>query len=284
MPTRLTTGTVAPMADLDTSSFTTLRVEQRGAVAWIWLDRPEKYHAFDRVLCDELSGLWRTLRTVDSVRSVVLSATGNKAFCTGIDRDFVPADGGTAYDFSPFTYDDPGRLLGPKANDLWKPVVCAVNGMACGGAFYLLGEVDVIIAADHATFFDPHVTYGMPAVYEPLLMLHRGMPFGEVLRMTLLGNHERVSAERALEIGLVSELCPGSELEERAGWLADTIASAPAGPMQATLRTLWAGRELSRRQALDLGNTFLHLGMTEESLAEGQQAFAAGQRAKPRIR
>lgn len=272
------------MADADRTSFETLRVEQRDAVLWVWLDRPERYHAFDATMCAELSGLWRALRTDDSVRSVVLSATGDKAFCTGIDRDFVPAEGGADYDFSPFTYDDPGRLLGPKANDLWKPVVCAVNGMACGGAFYLLGEVDVLVAADHASFFDPHVTFGMPAVYEPLLMLHRGMPFGEVLRMTLLGNHERLSAQRAYEVGLVSEVCPSAELEDRAGWVADTIASAPAGPTQATLRTLWAGRELSRRQALDLGNTFLALGMSEESLAQGQQVFTSGRRSEPRTR
>jgi enoyl-CoA hydratase/carnithine racemase len=268
---------------IDLTSFETLRVEQRDAVVWIRLDRPEKYHAFDKVMCDELSGLGRGLRTEDSVRAVVLTATGDKAFCTGIDRDFVPADDGPAYDFTPYTYDDPGQFLGPKANEFWKPVVCAVNGMACGGAFYLLGEVDILVAADHATFFDPHVTYGMPAVYEPLLMLHRGMPFGEVLRMTLLGNHERMSAARALEIGLVSEVCPAAELEQRAGWLADTIASAPAGPMQATLRTLWAGRELSRRQALDLGNTFLNLGMSAESMAEGQKVFG-GARVEPRIR
>ena len=65
--------------------------------------------------------------------------------------------------------DDPGLLLGPKSADLWKPVVAAVNGMACGGAFYLLGEVETIVAADHATFFDPHTTYGMAAGFEPML-------------------------------------------------------------------------------------------------------------------
>ncbi len=267
----------------DLTSFTTIKAEQRGAVVWIWLDRPEKYHAFNKVMCDELAGLWKALKTDASVRSVVLTATGDKAFCTGIDRDFVPAEGGMEYDFSPFTYDDPGQYLGPKSNDFWKPVVCAVNGMACGGAFYFLGEVDILVAADHATFFDPHVTYGMPAVYEPLLMLHRGMPFGEILRMTLLGNHERLSAARALEIGLVSEVVPSDELESAAAWLADTIASAPAEPMQATLRTLWAGRELSRQQALGLGNAFLNLGMSAESLAEGQKAFQ-GARVKPRTR
>ncbi|MCU1451920.1 MAG: enoyl-CoA hydratase/carnithine racemase [Acidimicrobiales bacterium] len=262
----------------------TIAYERDGAVGWVTLDRPERSNAFNEVMCDELSALWRQLRTDDDVRAVVLTARGDKAFCTGIDRDFVPSEGGMAYDFSPFTYDDPGQKLGPKSNELWKPVVCAVNGMACGGAFYFLGEVDVIIAADHATFFDPHVTYGMPAVYEPLLMLHRGMPFGEVLRMTLLGNHERLSAARALEIGLVSEVCPAADLAERAGWVAEAIASAPAGPVQATLRTLWAGRELSRRQALDLGNTFLNLGMSEEGLLEGQRTFASGKRIEPRTR
>ena len=268
---------------IDLTSLETLRVEQRDAVLWVRLDRPDKYHAFNKVMCDELSALWRAMRTDDSVRSIVLSATGDKAFCTGIDRDFVPSEDGAQYDFSPYTYDDPGKLLGPKSNECWKPVVCAVNGMACGGAFYFLGEVDIIISADHATFFDPHVTYGMPAVYEPLLMLHRGVPFGEILRMTLLGNHERLSAQRALEIGLVSEVCPSAELDDRARWMAEAIASAPAGPMQATLRTLWAGRELSRQQALDLGNTFLNLGMSEESLAEGQKVFQ-GQRIDPRTR
>ena len=92
--------------------------------------------------------------------------------------------------------DDPGLLLGPKTAGFWKPVVAAVNGIACGGAFYMLGEVECIVAAEHATFFDPHVTYGMTAAFEPMLMLTR-MPFGEIMRLTLLGNYERLSAVRA---------------------------------------------------------------------------------------
>jgi enoyl-CoA hydratase/carnithine racemase len=70
-------------------------------------------------------------------------------------------------EYDPFTYEDPGRKIGPKSQELWKPVIAAVNGMACAGGFYLLGESDVIIAADHATFFDPHVTYAMTAAFEP---------------------------------------------------------------------------------------------------------------------
>ncbi|HXH55885.1 enoyl-CoA hydratase/isomerase family protein [Iamia sp.] len=262
----------------------TITWRQDGGVGWVTLARPDRYNAFDQVMCDELSALWRHLRTDDSVRAVVLGAEGAKAFCTGIDRDFVPSEGGAEYTFSPYTYDDPGKLLGPKSNELWKPVIAAVDGIACGGAFYLLGEVDFIIATEASRFFDPHVTYGMPAVYEPLLMLHRDMPLGEILRMTLLGNHERMTAARAREIGLVSEVvADAAALEDAAGWAAAAIASAPPAAIQATLRSLWAGRELSRQQALDLGGTFLALGMSEEALAEGQKVFE-GERIIPRER
>lgn len=267
----------------DLTSFTTLKAEQRGAVVWIWLDRPDKYHAFNKVMCDELSGLWRALKTDDSVRSVVLTATGDKAFCTGIDRDFVPAEGGVEYDFSPFSYDDPGKYLGPKSNEFWKPVVCAVNGMACGGAFYLLGEVDFIISADHATYFDPHVTYGMAAIYEPALLLHR-MPFGEVARLALLGAHERISAQRAHEVGFVSEVVPLADLQEAAMTVARQIASQPPLAVQSTVRSLWAARELTRQQMLGVSNAFLAVGTRPEALTDGQQAFAGGTRITPRVR
>jgi enoyl-CoA hydratase/carnithine racemase len=265
------------------SDFETIRFEQQGAVGWITLQRPDRYNAFDQTMCTELSGLWRTLRSDDSVHCVVLTGAGDKAFCTGIDRDFIPSEGGVEYDFSPFTYEDPGKLLGPRSNGFWKPVIGAINGIACGGAFYLLGELDFLIAADHATFFDPHLTFGMPAVYEPLSMMRR-MPFGELMRMTLLGNHERLSAARALEIGLVSEVVPGADLTAAATWAAEAIASQPLGATMATVRALWAGRELAPRQAEELGAVLLNLGVTQETLAEGQEVFNSGQRITPRTR
>ena len=87
----------------------------------------------------------------------------------------------------------PATTSGPKSCDLWKPVIAAVNGMACGGAFYMLGEVEFIIAAEHATFFDPHVTYGMTASFEPIHMA--GItPFCEIMRISLMGNYERLTA------------------------------------------------------------------------------------------
>src|SRR3546814_10280671 len=87
----------------------------------------------------------------------------------------------------------------------WKPVIAAVHGMAAGGAFYWLNESDIIICSEDATFFDPHVTYGMTSALEPIGMTYH-MPLHDVLRMVLLGNDERIGAGTALRIGLVSEI------------------------------------------------------------------------------
>lgn len=264
--------------DLSRLSPSTLEVSVADGVATVTLDRPEVHNAFDGVMTQELARVWQAIRDATDVRAVVLTGRGDKAFCTGLDRSSV-----TEFGLDPFTYDDPGKLLGPKSQGLWKPVVGAVNGMACGGAFYLLGEADVILAAEHATFFDPHVTYGMVAAYEPILLLRR-MPFGEVLRMALAGGHERISAETAQRLGLVSEVVPAAELLGQAQQLAGVFASQPAHAVQATLRTLWAAKDLTAAQATDLGNLFLQLGTSVDALEEGQRVFDSGARPKPRIR
>jgi enoyl-CoA hydratase/carnithine racemase len=256
----------------------TLLYEVSDGVATITLNRPDRLNSFNTVLTRELHGLWRDLRFDDAVRAVVLTGAGDRAFCTGIDRhDEIPQPRG------PWMMDDPGLLLGPKTADCWKPVVAAVNGMACGGAFYLLGEVETIVAAEHATFFDPHVTYGMTAAFEPILMRAR-MPFGEIMRLTLLGNHERLSARRAHQIGLVQEVVPAEELVARAQGLAGEIAASPPVAVQGTVRSIWLARELGRAQALDLAKVYIGLGSDPDAIAEGQQRFAAGTRIRPRVR
>ena len=93
--------------------------------------------------------------------------------------------------------------------------------------------------------------------------------------MTLLGNHERISAARALEIGLVTEVVPLAELPAAAQRIAAAIASQPPTAVQASLRSLWAARELTRAQMLDVGNTFLNLAMSKDALAEGQAGVHA---------
>src|SRR5579862_3932761 len=144
--------------------FETLGYEESEGVAWVTLNRPDVMNAFNTTMQRELRSVWRWLRRHDDVRVVVLTGAGEKAFCTGIDRSEALAEGprpgrsggsgqknepdapvtgddtvhigsGT----TPFMFDDPGENLGPKSNDLWKPVIAAINGIACGGAFYMLG-------------------------------------------------------------------------------------------------------------------------------------------------
>ncbi len=274
------------------TDYETVDYREENGVAWVTLNRPEVHNAFNRAMQRELRSIWRGLRLNDDVRCVVLSGAGDKAFCTGIDRTEQIGGDMSAIDdaehrigsgSTPFHFDDPGDWIGPKANDLWKPVVAAVNGMACGGAFYMLGEVEFIIAAEHATFFDPHVTYGMCAVYEPIHMLQK-MPLGEIMRLSLLGSHERMSAARAHQIGMVSEVTTADQLVERARWAAETIASAPALAIEGTVRAIWAGQEHSRSQALDLGYAFVGLGTNAETLREGQEFFASGRRIEWQLR
>ena len=278
------------------ANYETILYEELEGVAWVTLNRPEVHNAFNFLMQRELKDVWRSLRKNDDVRCAVLTGAGDKAFCVGIDRsevmggwdsvDDVEGTRGTGAgpaSATPWHVDDPGENIGPKTNDLWKPVIGAINGMACGGAFYMLGEVDFIVAAEHATFFDPHVTFGMTACFESIHMLQK-MPFGEIMRVALLGASERMTAQRAHQIGLVSEVVPAVALHDAVKWAATEIAKAPAVAIQGTVRALWMGRELSRLQALDNGRMLVRLGSDPRSLFEGQQAFASGERTKPRTR
>ncbi len=264
---------------------------QDNGVAWVTLNRPQVHNAFNVQMRRELKDCWRSLRRDDDVRCVVLTGAGERAFCSGIDRMETMGEGYpdetkesmTGFSASPWMFDDPGEEIGPKSCDLWKPVIAAVNGIACGGAFYMLGEVEFIIAADHATFFDPHVTYGMTPVFEPIHILQK-MPFHEIMRISLLGNHERMSAARAHEIGFVSEVVPMADLRERAQWCADAIASAPALATAGAVRALWTGLELSRQQALTAGTFLIRIGSDPANISAGQQQFADGKRIEPRVR
>lgn len=262
----------------------TLLYEERDNVAIVTLNRPEVHNAFNIAMQQELKRVWRSLRFNDGVDAVILTGAGPKAFCSGIDREESIQqgylEGQKTENYSgrvstPFMFNDPGANINPKANDLWKPVIAAVNGMACGGALYMLGEADIIIAAENATFFDPHVTYGMVAGFESTHLLQR-LPLGETLRVVLLGAYERMSAERAHQVGLVSEVVPQDQLMDRAMWIANAIASAPRLAIQGTLRAVWMAQEQSRRDALAQVSTLVSLGTTVENIDGGQKAFQGG--------
>jgi enoyl-CoA hydratase/carnithine racemase len=274
-----------PMADHET-----LIVRKDDGIAWVSLNRPAVRNAINQQMQDELRELWTSFRYDDDVRCVVLTAEG-ESFCTGIDRAEAVSDDNNAamaagnlpgYPTA-WMYDDPGRDVGPKSRDLWKPVIAAVQGIACGGAFYMLGEVEFIIASDDAVFFDPHVTYGMTAAFEPVQMLSK-MPFQEIMRLSLLGAHERMSADRAFQVGLVSEVVPRDELLERAGWAARVIADAPPLVIQGTMRALWTALDMPRAQGIGMANLFTRIGSDAAAFKAGQERFASGQRVEWRLR
>ncbi|MFE9434290.1 enoyl-CoA hydratase/isomerase family protein [Streptomyces sp. NPDC006640] len=229
-------------------------VDKDTGVAVLTLDRPHRLNAIDLAMAAELADTWRAFRFDDTVRAVVVTGAGPRAFCTGIDRDAqVPQPS------SPYMVDDPLATIGPKANDLWKPVIAAVHGMACGGAFYLLGEAEFVVADETASFFDPHTTYGMVSAYESVYLAQR-MPFGEVARMALMGTAERISARRAYEVGLVSELAPPGGAVAAAVACAAVIASYPADAVQGTVRALWQAQEATRAAALAHAPQLVSLG------------------------
>ena len=247
-------------------------------MAWVTLNRPEQLNAFNQTMQVELRDIWRNLRANDDVRVVVLTASGDRAFCTGFDRkeSKVGPDQPDVYreqqgfvGNTKFHFNDPGRHLGPKSCDLWKPIIAAVNGIACGGAFYMLGEVDFIIAAEHATFFDPHVTMGRPATFEPIHMAGI-MPFGDIMRMALMGSYERITAQTARLMGMVSEVVPSEGLHDAALWCASRIAKLPSAAVEGTVRSLWAARELGGRRALDFGYAFVGLGTSDQLIAQSR--------------
>jgi enoyl-CoA hydratase/carnithine racemase len=273
--------------------FETIKYEESDdGVATVTLNRPDVHNAFNSLMQRELHALWRALRRRVEVRCIVLTGAGEKAFCTGIDRmeqmggqtdSSTDADVVGSGGVTPFMFNDPGDNIGPKSCDLWKPVIAAVNGMACGGAFYMLGETEFIVAAEHATFFDPHVTYGMCAAFEPMHMA--GItPFAEIMRLSLLGNYERMSAARAYQIGMVSEVVPAADLGARAHELAAIIASQPRLAIEGTVRAIWSTRSMPQREAVRLGYAFVAMGTNQESIAEGQKLFASGKRVEWKLR
>jgi enoyl-CoA hydratase/carnithine racemase len=259
-----------------TVEYTTILVDRDDdGVATVTLNRPEVMNAFNQLMCDELKALWDDLKFDNDVRAIVVRANGERAFCVGVD-----AKEGLPVPQNEWNWEDPGSFLGPKQNRLWKPIVCAVHGMAAGGAFYWINESDIVIAADDATFFDPHVTYGMTSSFEPVGLRWR-IPLGEVLRWALMGLDERMSVTRALQIGLVAEVVPRAELWDRAHEIAATIAAKPPVATQGTVKAIWQSLDLTRSAQLGTGLMYVQLG---NPVGEGQVERSDAPRARPRIR
>lgn len=231
-------------------------------VATVTINRPEVLNAFNEQMRREFAELWSDLRSDPAVRAIVLTSAGDRAFSTGLDVTERTGDNDSPWvdAVDPWREsEDPGRQLGPKSNEVWKPVIAAVRGMCAGGAFYWIGECDIVLCAPESTFFDPHVTYGMVAALEPISLSYR-MRYADVVRMAIMGLHERMTAETAQASGLVSEIVDGADLSQRAHDLASTIASQPAAAVQGTIKALWQSRDLGRSQAMATALMYTQVG------------------------
>jgi enoyl-CoA hydratase/carnithine racemase len=247
----------------DSMRFETVQFDVTDHVATITLNRPNVLNCFNQQMLDEHARIWQRCRVDDDVRAIVLRAAGDRAFSTGVDRKV-----GRARHPNPFSAEDPGLFLGAKQNRVWKPLICAVHGMCAGGAFYWLNEADVIICSDDATFFDPHTTYGMVSALEPV-GLSRRIPIGEVMRIALFGLDERMSAERAHTIGLVSEVVPRAQLWQRAATLAERLAAKPPLAVQGTVKAVWDAFSMSPGAAREVPLHYTQLGNPSSQLELG---------------
>ena len=258
----------------DITGFETIEFDVSGHVATLTLNRPEKLNSFNERMANEVAAAWRRTRDDEGIRVAVVRANGDRAFCTGID-----VGEGKWWDHEPiFNQEDPGILLGPKANWVWKPVIAALHGMVAGGAMYFVNECDFAICSESAVFFDPHANAGIVSALEPMGMLARGVPYGDVMRWALLGSEERISAHTAMRLGLVTEVVPDDQLQARAADLAAEIATRRPKAIQGTVRALWEARDLAPSTAQRHGLSYTHLGNA------GAEADSRANKRAPRTR
>jgi enoyl-CoA hydratase/carnithine racemase len=224
------------------SPYETLVVERRGAVGWLRFDRPDAGNAMNAVMMQELERAWQELDADDAVRVIVNTGTG-RAFQTGVDVAQMSRDLDALREQSRRTKRFELRFTGWH-NGVTKPVIAAVNGVCAGGGLHFVADADIVLAAADATFLDPHVSAGQASVYETIALAKKSR-MEAVLRMAFTGRHERVSARRAYELGIVSDVIePPERLPEAAQALAEVIARRPAEELAAAKRVLW--NELER--------------------------------------
>ncbi len=239
-------------------SFEAIEFDVSENVATITLNRPDALNSFNDAMAADVAEAWSTIREDDDVHVVVLQANGERAFCTGVD---IKGGGTWFHRNNIWNSFDPGVTLAPKFyHRVWKPVVTAVNGLCAGGAQYFLNESDIIICSDDAVFFDPHANVSAVSALEPIGMLRRGIPLGDVLRWALMGNEERITADTALRLGLVTEVVSREDLRARAREIAVSIARRNPRAIQGTIRAIWESMDMPRSTAIQNGFSYTTIG------------------------
>ena len=249
----------------------TVHFEKSAGVATITLDNPKARNAFDYAMTQELRRIWSEVSRDAEIVCAIVTGAGEKAFCTG--WDISSTAGGDSQHFAKAKRRDaPYSQITALQNRCWKPVITAVNGMCVGGGLHFVADGDIVIAADTATFFDTHCEVGLVAALEPA-GLARKIPLDAVLRMALLGSAERMTAQRAREIGLVGEVVPTAQLMPRARELATALARYSPTALARTKRAIWKSLEHGLEAGLDAAHGELEAHADHPDMIEGTRAF-----------
>ena len=198
-----------------------------------------------------------------------------RAFCAGADVTDIPEDGRVVYEepyLTTYAQWEAPQEATPPFRTMTKPVITAVNGLCCGAGLDLVTCGDITIASDRAEFFDPHVSIGLVSGRE-MARLARVLPLNIAMRVALMGRHERLSARRAYELGMVSELVEHDRLMERANEVAAIVNSNAPLAVRGTRLAIRKGIDLPLHEAEILAETFRERVVRTDDAKEGKRAF-----------
>jgi len=245
-----------------------IRLDIKGHVAYVIIDRPEVLNAIDSAAEVELNAIWQQLEATPDVRVIVLTGAGDRAFSTGADMKSGTGASGLDY----WAAERRGGFGGIALRDtLDTPVIARVNGHAVGGGFEMVLGCDIVIAAQEATFGLPEPRVGRLPLDGGMVLLARQIPFRPAMGMLLTGR--RIGAAQALEWGLVNEVVPRAELDAAVDrWLADILACAPLS-LRAIKQTVRRTAQLAAAEAQALRLPALIACLQSADGEEGVRAF-----------
>lgn len=250
------------------ASHEVVRAERDGHVLVLTLNIPDKLNPLTAEVQERLGELFAQAKSDPSVRALVITGAG-RGFCSG-------ADTGKLERRAKMSVDDQLREglvnFTPRMAQLYKPTICAVNGVCAGGGLHFVADCDIVICSETATFVDTHVSVGQVTAMEPI-GLSRRVPMAAVLRMVVLGRSERVSAQRALAYHMVSEVLPPEQLMPRALELARIAASGSPAAMRASLEAIWKSFEMPLSEAEAMGYQTVIRHRAHPDAFEGPRAF-----------
>jgi E-phenylitaconyl-CoA hydratase len=249
-------------------------VAKRGRAGVVLLDRPESGNSHNRAMMHALAKAWLHFGDDKDVRTIVMGATTDRNFCTGIDLKEVAGAGGFGGLAEQGGF-GPVRGSGRTHRDagVRKPVICAVEGRAIGGGLTWVTEADIVVAGENATFRDTHVDRGFVGSRENLFLgLKAGL--GAALYMSLVGGQVELDADRAERLGLVQEIVPAGEALTRSFELADMVALNSPTAMARELEVLWNLTRMHHQEAVEMGENLMRWQQQHPDSTEGAVAFA----------